>query len=374
MSQKKTLSKYTKYVMWGTVALIPPAAFFYLLEFYTHNPFAEVRPWAQLFNIVLFELLAGIFLCITGRLRTAYRIEGTAALVFGLANAYVVRFRTNPLVPWDILSWRTAVSVSGNYDFTPDTRMIVVTILFLALIIGLQPVKFKIGRPGFFKRCLPGVVLGAVLVMFAGTLQQENFQNEHRLYNKLFTPVFMTQVDGIPVTFVMNLAYMSIEKPQKYSVGEAKEFLKKELAEIEKNAKIPFCENTLINAVLSEYRTKAEQEGLEFSARIQMPKELACDEAEFCVMLSNLLENSLDAAKSYIAISIKHLNHQLSLNVKNDYEGGLKKSAENNYLTTKPQGSGLGLKSVEAILKSNSGFLKIEDTDGVFDVFATLKN
>lgn len=157
-------------------------------------------------------------------------------------------------------------------------------------------------------------------------------------------------------------------------VEGAKEFLKKELAEIEKNAKIPFCENTLINAVLSEYRTKAEQEGLEFSARIQMPKEFACDEAEFCVMLSNLLENSLDAAKSYIAISIKHLNHQLSLNVKNDYEGELKKSAENNYLTTKPQGSGLGLKSVEAILKSNSGFLKIEDTDGVFDVFATLKN
>lgn len=157
-------------------------------------------------------------------------------------------------------------------------------------------------------------------------------------------------------------------------VEGAKEFLKKELVEIEKNAKIPFCENTLINAVLSEYRTKAEQEGLEFSARIQMPKELACDEAEFCVMLSNLLENSLDAAKSYIAISIKHLNHQLSLNVKNDYEGELKKSAANNYLTTKPQGSGLGLKSVEAILKSNSGFLKIEDTDGVFDVFATLKN
>ena len=157
-------------------------------------------------------------------------------------------------------------------------------------------------------------------------------------------------------------------------VEGAKEFLKKELAEIEKNAKIPFCENTLINAVLSDYRTKAEQEGLDFSARIQMPKELACDEAEFCVMLSNLLENSLDAAKSYIAISIKHLNHQLSLNVKNDYEGELKKSAENNYLTTKPQGSGLGLKSVEAILKSNSGFLKIKDTDGVFDVFATLKN
>ena len=76
MSQKKTLLKYTKYVMWGTVALIPPAAFFYLLEFYTHNPFAEVRPWAQLFNIVLFELLAGIFLCVRHAAITPWRCRG----------------------------------------------------------------------------------------------------------------------------------------------------------------------------------------------------------------------------------------------------------------------------------------------------------
>ncbi len=112
--------------------------------------------------------------------------------------------------------------MSGNYDFTPDTRMIVVT-LFLALIIDCSRWSFKIGRPGFLSGACRAWCL-AVLVMFAGTLQQENFQNEHRFYNKLFTPVFMTQVDGIPVTFVMNLAYMSIEKPQKYSVGEAKEF------------------------------------------------------------------------------------------------------------------------------------------------------
>ena len=43
MESEKTLLKYTKYVMWGTVALIPPAAFFYLLNFLPHNPFAEVR-------------------------------------------------------------------------------------------------------------------------------------------------------------------------------------------------------------------------------------------------------------------------------------------------------------------------------------------
>lgn len=225
MNLGKDIKNYLKYGMWGIGALLPPAAFFYLLECYTHNPFIEVRPWAQLFNIVLFELLAGILFCLTGRLRAAYWILGGAAMVFGIANAYVVRFRTNPIVPWDILSWRTAASVADNYDFTPDKRMLAVTLAFVGLLAALSFVKLRMGKLVFWKRCIPGVCLAAVLFLFAGVLQQENFQNAHRLYNKLFTPVFMTEVDGIPVTFVMNLAYMSIEKPKNYSADEAKELL-----------------------------------------------------------------------------------------------------------------------------------------------------
>lgn len=225
MNLRKDIKNYLKYGMWGIGALLPPAAFFYLLECYTHNPFIEVRPWAQLFNIVLFELLAGILFCLTGRLRAAYWILGGAAMVFGIANAYVVRFRTNPIVPWDILSWRTAASVADNYDFTPDKRMLAVTLAFVGVLAALSFVKLRMGKLVFWKRCIPGVCLAAVLFLFAGVLQQENFQNAHRLYNKLFTPVFMTEVDGIPVTFVMNLAYMSIEKPKNYSADEAKELL-----------------------------------------------------------------------------------------------------------------------------------------------------
>lgn len=214
-----------KHLLWGVLAFVPPAVFFYLLEFYTHNPFEEVRPWAQLFNVVLFELIAAILFCILGDLRRAYRVLAVAAMVFGLANAYVVRFRTNPIVPWDILSWRTAVSVADNYDFTPDIRMVVVTLLFLGCIATLHPVKVAWG--GFVnpKRWLTGLVPLAALIVFSNVLQQESFQNSHRLYNKLFTPVFMTEVDGIPVTFVMNLAYMSIDKPDGYDREEAGELL-----------------------------------------------------------------------------------------------------------------------------------------------------
>ena len=51
-----------------------------------------------------------------------------------------------------------------------------------------------------------------------------------------------------------------------------------------------------------------------------------------------------------------------------------KSFGEKEILTTKPSGTGLGLKSVAAIVKNNSGFLEIDDRNGVFAVFATLKN
>ena len=157
-------------------------------------------------------------------------------------------------------------------------------------------------------------------------------------------------------------------------ISRAKKMLNVELNGIKTNSKTVFCDNVLINAVITEYCEKAKRRGFEFSAKIQLPEVLPCDETEFCVMLSNLLENSIEAAKSYISLSIKQLNSQLSLNIKNDYKGEVKKDESGSYVTTKQHGMGLGIKSVNAILKNNHGFLKISDENGVFNVFATMKS
>lgn len=197
-----------------------PAAAFYLMECYTHNPLSEVRTWAQLFNVILFELIAWILYFLVGRVRTALRIELVIAMVFGLSNAYVVRFRTNPIVPWDLFSWKTAVSVASNYDFKPDTHMVVVTILFLAGIALLQFVKKESGTIKIWKRLILAAAFCVVLTGFVGKLQDESFQTSHRLYPFLFTPAYMTNVNGIAVTFAMDLAYVTVEKPSGYQASE----------------------------------------------------------------------------------------------------------------------------------------------------------
>ncbi len=211
------------------IFLITPVIIFILMESYEHNPFAEVRPEAIFFNILLFELLAWILLGITGNGRRSLRVLSVLAMIFGITNHYVMAFRSTPFVPWDLLSVRTAASVAGNYDFTPDGRMIVVTLLFAGLIGGLHFLKpMEKGQYTRRLRIAYGVLALAsvcVLVGFAGRLQDESFQNRHRLYPFLFTPAYMTKVNGMAVTFTMNLAYLKIDKPTGYRTEDAEALL-----------------------------------------------------------------------------------------------------------------------------------------------------
>lgn len=208
----------------GLVFSLLPILNFYLVEFYEHNPFQEVRTEAQLFNIFLLELIAwGLFLFI-GKAKIALRIEGIAVMVFGLVNHYVMQFRSTPFVPWDILSVNTAASVARNYDYMPSFRVVVVSILFLLLLVGVRflhmECKWKI-----YLRLIPGVVVLLVLCLFVNALQNDDFKNRHYLYPFLFTPVYMTQVNGMLVTFAMNLEYIAVDKPAGYSASDAQEVL-----------------------------------------------------------------------------------------------------------------------------------------------------
>lgn len=67
---------------------------------------------------------------------------------------------------------------------------------------------------------------GLALCLFVNTLQQETFQTKHYLYPFLFTPAYMTKVNGMAVTFAMDLAYVAVDKPEGYSADEAEATLK----------------------------------------------------------------------------------------------------------------------------------------------------
>ncbi len=173
-----------------------PITAFYLMEFYEHNPFEEVRFMAGFFNII----------------------------VFGLINHYVMLFRSTPFVPWDIFSIGTATSVASNYDFAPTAGVVVVTVIFIALIMLMHFVDFRI-KWKFRFRLIPTVLGLLALCLFVNALQDEDFQTDNYLYPFLFTPAYMTKVNGMAVTFAMDLKFVAVDKPDGYSRQKAKELL-----------------------------------------------------------------------------------------------------------------------------------------------------
>lgn len=226
-------------IIWGIAFSVIPIIAFYLMEAYEHNPFVEVRSMAQVFNIILFEIIAWIFYIVTGSFRWGIRIELLIAMIFGLANHYVMLFRTTPFVPWDIFSIRTAASVASNYDFVLSSRVVVITIVFIVMMIAVHFIDYKM-KMKFRFRVIPLAVVVCCLCVFVNMLQDENFQTKNYLYPFLFTPAYMTQVNGMAVTFAMDLEYVVVDKPSDYSKENAQKVLDEYADENKtKNTKLP---------------------------------------------------------------------------------------------------------------------------------------
>ncbi len=213
-------------ILYVLIFTIVPIVLFYLMEAFEHNGYEEVRSQAQLYNIFLFELIAWLLFFITGSGRMALRIETVIALVYGLINHYVMAFRSTPLVPWDIFSIETAASVAGNYDFTPTKEMLMVCGGFILILVLLHFLKLKFPY-GIALRIIPTICVGLVLCTFVNLLWDDDFQTDSYLYPFLFTPAHMTKVNGMAVTFAMDMEYIFVEKPSGYSEQKAETILEK---------------------------------------------------------------------------------------------------------------------------------------------------
>lgn len=206
--------------------LLIPALLFYMEAYFTYVPFGRTGNYAQALNILVLELLLGVLLFCTGSAVWALRIETVFVMIVGIANYYVISFRGNPVVPWDILSLKTAAGVAGGYDYGMGVRQIVLIVLFLLLVFAERYIVLRIDRKRWIGR-IAGVA-GCLLLVVAVTaaLWQDSMVSKWKLYPFLFTPNAMYERNGFAVTFLMDLKYMAVEKPEGYDSATAEEVLK----------------------------------------------------------------------------------------------------------------------------------------------------
>ena len=223
-------------VIWGIRNFLPmllfPVTNFYLFEAYIHNPFKDMKIQIQFLNIALFELLMLLFLMLLGSLRWSLRLQSAFFMFIGLANYYVLEFRSAPIMPWDIYSFGTAMSVAGNFDYTPEKQTVFVMAGFVLLLIIEQIPNLSLNKLSVFPKkaiyAARAVLAGVCVCMLFGfthMLWQESMIIKFGMYDKLFTPTVISKRDGTAVGFLMELQYITVDKPSNYSDDLAQQIL-----------------------------------------------------------------------------------------------------------------------------------------------------
>ncbi len=227
VAQKKGWKYKEKAMQIGKYAglFLIPVLLFYLEAYFTYNPFERTRWRAQLLNILFLEMVLVILLMITGKAVWALRIETGLVLIIGIANYYVISFRGNPIVPWDFLSLKTAASVAGDYSYALGGKQIWLILLFAALIFVEGFIKIELNRKKWIARIVAGVASIGVICGMTWVVSQDAYVTKLQLYPFLFTPNVMYERNGFAVTFLMDLRYLSVEKPAGYDADEMKELL-----------------------------------------------------------------------------------------------------------------------------------------------------
>lgn len=197
-----------------------PFCALYALENYTHV-ITDLSPMILVLNLLFFYLLYGFAAFLSGSVRRGFQIATLVPMLFGLTNYFVVSFRGSPIVPWDLLSLGTAVSVADNYTFTLSWKAAASVLMFIwmILIVSKSSVTFRNWKIRFAVAAVWLIGLGG----YVSGIQKSSVQSFFGMDTTLFTLNVLYRNNGIAAAFLGNLRFLNIEEPSGYSIKKVAE-------------------------------------------------------------------------------------------------------------------------------------------------------
>ena len=130
--------------------------------------------------------------------------------------------------------------------------------------------------------------------------------------------------------------------------------------------------HTSINAVLLYFAQQAKDNDIDYIVNAEIPGNIFVSDTDISVLFGNLIENAIDACKEEsgddrkIDIRARLKGSTLCVTVDNTFTGTLRRTTDNEFLSTKHKGRGLGTQSVKSIAEQYGGVCRFEVKDGMF--------
>lgn len=165
--------------------------------------------------------------------------------------------------------------------------------------------------------------------------------------------------------------FLAADRPQ-----QAEEYIKQVQADIEAITPKRFCENELVDLLCSSFSAKAQRMGVRLTLEAALPGALSISDTELCALLSNGLENALNAVgelkenRRWVEFYCGVRLDKLLIEIKNPYTGQI--AFRNDLPVSLRPDHGHGCRSIQTIAQAHRGLCEFKAEDGIFTLRVAL--
>ena len=206
---------------WAVLLLLPLGSFI-AVDFINSTRILNFSFPTGLANYLCYLMVFAVIYALSRRVWVTALAGGLIFLVFGIANYFVVQFRGQPILPWDIQGFGTALTVSGGYTYEPTPLMTVMAmgyLLTVILCVKLDPRQ----EPEKWVRLAERGVSGCLAAFLFVLLFPVNVMSTLGISVWAWNQKTSSEITGITAGFFANIQFLMVDKPEGYSAAEAEE-------------------------------------------------------------------------------------------------------------------------------------------------------
>ena len=253
------------------------------------------------------------------------------------------------------------------------------------LVIPQRHETLYLNRMFFIFWCVLGILLSLMLMIYvlfyfvavalldSAKVSERNHFLEMQEAQYLKQTKYMEETARVRHDFRHTLHTLKMLADEK-EYDSLNQYLKKYINALPVSHVITYCQNNSVNALLNYLIPIARESAVDIRIYINIPEHLPVTDIDLCSILGNVLENAIDGCKT---VSSEKRSVQLSVTTRHDsylyivstntFDGIVKKE-KNQYQTTRKNGHGIGLSSIQLTVEKYNGTVQFSNDDSRFYV------
>lgn len=216
-----------KYAVWtnGFVLLLSPVVSFVMVETMVGNFNIDMFKTYGLYNVIWYIVIYYMIFAFLLDVKLTVQICSIMIYLASMVNYLVYMFRGNPILPSDLLAWRTGMSVAGSYQLTFTKGFLTSTLILIIVYAVTHTLEVRDRRILLIYRLTAiGSYVVFILVVFHWFFDTDLIKSKIRVID-FFAPRYTYCSYGTAFGFIANVEAMKTESPEGYTKEKVEELL-----------------------------------------------------------------------------------------------------------------------------------------------------